>query len=944
VIGEPICPVSPSQSSSPLERNFAAQKASGLGRALFREPVSAGEISLRRITLAWLLAMVILCAAALGVAGLISAKVDPIAMKQLRKPLTLWARAGIQPEPLERGIYFVLTLLGPAAALAGGWRAGLFRISRKPHPSLDLERSRFWSTSSAVGLGMSLTVAAIILTLKFPPLGEVFRPLSMARGLPWVIGGSLVLAALASWAPTMWRQGWKRRRFAILSRWASLAAVFALIAARMATAGVFDGYHVELMGGVDLNEVLYPVSQAAAGARPMIDFTSQYGYFSALLKPWFAWIGLSVFSFTATMAALQGFSMACIGWVLWRRMRNGPLLVLCMAALGWLMMTWLGIYYAYYPLRLLFPAVSVLAVYAYWNRPNASRAALAGALLGGLGVWWNLDSGVVAIGSWICVLAVKGLSETLGHSPAGQRTWRDLAISFVAAALCFVLVYLALSAEAGRFLDIRLLTRFQAVFYIAGFSMLPMPLSPHLWQVIVGIYLAGLIFGLSAAIRARRLAAEGGTILHLSVLGVGLFSYYQGRSHDYNLVHVCWPAVCLIFLFADRLLAAARTGILPRIFAASALPAASLGAVCLVCSWTFTPAFTGLYWNWLREGFSRNPPPSSVTDAAEYIARAVSEPNARGGRRSKRDMSCAILSRFQAAYFAGLGIRSALKGPSILETLLRRDLDSVEDQLRSRDIRHVFIEDLVVAGGASPLALLGPDFRTKLLGWYRVVDRNPAGNLLMLEPRAALDQDPETTFAREFGERARLTGGAGGRHAVAFVPSGVLLDTDGGCVSFPYAWWACSFDNDFTLEVVFRPTARQVDGACLVSNRTESGFEGFAVQKSGDTLNAFALKVGDGRSLLESAPFTVLPDEDNYLAVVRRGGEAYVFVNGRAIAAPADHFSGATSAPESTLTFGNFRDAAYPFQGQVIEVQWRPTGLATEELQRTWRGLAPGSR
>ena len=42
----------------------------------------------------------------------------------------------------------------------------------------------------------------------------------------------------------------------------------------------------------------------------------------------------------------SGLSMACIGWVLWRLMRSGGLLVLCMAALGWLMMTWLGIYFA----------------------------------------------------------------------------------------------------------------------------------------------------------------------------------------------------------------------------------------------------------------------------------------------------------------------------------------------------------------------------------------------------------------------------------------------------------------------------------------------------------------------------------------------------------------------------------------------------------------------
>jgi hypothetical protein len=940
VIGEAFPPVSPSRSTSGVDRDSAVQRPSGLEIGVVQEPVSVAEISLRRVTLAWLLAVLLLCAAALAVACFVPATVNPAVLKQLRKPLTVWARGGIQPAPLERAIYMVLTLLSPIAALIGGWRAGLFRISRNAHNSVDFRRPRFWSHSSAIGLGMSLVAVAVMLTLEFPSLDKVFRPLWRAHHvLPWVIGGSLVLATLASWAPTTWRQAWRRGRFAWLSRWLALAAVFAVIAARVATVGIFDLDHVALFGGVDWNTVFYSVSQASAGARAMVDFTAQYGYYSALLKPWFALVGLSVFSFTATMAALQGLSMAFIGWVLWRRMRNGPLLVLCMAALGWLTMTWLGIYYAYYPIRLLFPAGSVLAVYAYWSRPAANRAVVVGALLGGVGVWWNVDSGVVAMGSWICVLAVKGWSETLGRSPAGRRTWRHLAISAGAAIIGFAVIYLVFSVEAWRFLDITLLARYQAVFYLAGFGKLPMPLSPHLWQVIIGIYLAGLIFGLSSAVRARQLTAAAGTILHLSVLGVGLFSYYQGRSHDYNLVHVSWPAVCLVFLFADRLLAAARAGILPRIFAACALPAASLGAFCLVCLWTFTPSATGLYWNWLREGFSRNPPSSFVTDAAKYIARTVSEPNAHGENRPNRDASCAIFSPFQATYFAALGMRSTLKGPSLLETLLRRDLDSVEEQLRSRTIRHVFIEDRYIAGIGSPLSPLGADFRTNLLGWYRVVGRNPAGNLLALEPRAVLDQDPYKTFAREFGEQARLIGAAGGRHAVAFAPSGVLLDSVGGCVSFPYDWWTCAFDGDFTLEVVFRPAAQQANGACLVSNRAETGSEGFAVMQRGEAPNAFVLQAGDGRGLLESAPFTVLPDADNYLAVVCKSGKAFVSINGRKLAAPAAHFASATP-----VTFGNSKDAAHPFQGQILETQWNPVALATEELEQTWRRLSPGSR
>jgi hypothetical protein len=39
----------------------------------------------------------------------------------------------------------------------------------------------------------------------------------------------------------------------------------------------------------------------------------------------------------------------------------------------------------------------------------------------------------------------------------------------------------------------------------------------------------------------------------LSVLGLGHFSYYQGRSHDYTLTAVWWPAFILLTISAGML-------------------------------------------------------------------------------------------------------------------------------------------------------------------------------------------------------------------------------------------------------------------------------------------------------------------------------------------------------------------------------------------------------
>src|SRR5262249_32645487 len=109
----------------------------------------------------------------------------------------------------------------------------------------------------------------------------------------------------------------------------------------------------------------------------------------------------------------------------------------------------------------------------------------------------------------------------------------------------------------GAFPDYLQFFRYQKLFYISGFFMLPMKL-PGTWVLVLLVYLAGLTYASFA------LAAHAGTIrakmmFLLSVLGLGLFSYYQGRSHHYVLTLVWWPCFLLMTLFLDELLSLLRT-------------------------------------------------------------------------------------------------------------------------------------------------------------------------------------------------------------------------------------------------------------------------------------------------------------------------------------------------------------------------------------------------
>jgi hypothetical protein len=67
------------------------------------------------------------------------------------------------------------------------------------------------------------------------------------------------------------------------------------------------------------------------------------------------------------------------------------------------------------------------------------------------------------------------------------------------------------------------------------------------------VYLCGLVYSISLAIHGK-LSLKGAVSFFLSILGVGLFSYYQGRSASTNLAFVAYPAIILLVMYADFLI------------------------------------------------------------------------------------------------------------------------------------------------------------------------------------------------------------------------------------------------------------------------------------------------------------------------------------------------------------------------------------------------------
>ena len=307
--------------------------------------------------------------------------------------------------------------------------------------------------------------------------------------------------------------------------------------------------------------VFNPVVQVLQGKALLINAVSQYGLYPDFLRPVFALSGLSVLKFTALIGLLTALSFAALWLVLKKAIHHRAIAVIGFLAL--VGNTWLNrlpdpareslvdLYYQYFPIRFLFPALAVLLAWKYFQCPSRWLYWFLTVLLA-TGILWNFDAGVPSFLAWVSALCYAALFES-----GLKNKVRTIACHGAAAGGALLAV---LGAYAGQgFLRFGELPHFQEfwhyqmLFYVSGFYMLPMPF-PATWVVVVLVYLSGLAYA-AHALSEKKNTPRAHLVFLLSILGAGLFSYYQGRSHPQVLAVCWWPCFPLLAIFLDENLA-----------------------------------------------------------------------------------------------------------------------------------------------------------------------------------------------------------------------------------------------------------------------------------------------------------------------------------------------------------------------------------------------------
>lgn len=652
-------------------------------------PAWAAEWAVHFMTVAislgalWLLAVI--CYAT------ISFDVDHV--REMAAPYT-FQREFVAPEPAERTAYIAALLLLPCLMLL-------------LHAPLRKRVSTF--TSNDLWIRFGISCLALLAALGLGGLGDGF--FYWKGCLAYTQPDKFLLATGAVTAVwVLHPAGFVRPamfRWLTLSRNLLLAAAVAAFIGATSLLRVFPASDPYVADN-HFEAVLFASTQVAVGKTLLVDAPHQYGLYPEFLAPLFRALGgISVLRFTSVMAVLQivvyGLWLAALlrvmrkPWMAMLTFLGAFSLVSFLVPLHVIdqkFIPYYDPYFQYFPVRSLFPAIALFAM--SWmsanDRFDSRRLRYFVSVTLGAGTLWNMDAGIPALGAWILYLCHTAIvrrapqnSSILGWLRAAAPIGAE---ALIAACTAVGIILLSLAWKAGAWPDLTMSLRFQSVFYAIGFYMLPMRVI-HSWVAWAMVVMAALSFGLWSLSQRRSgddQPSLRSTVFGWAVMACGLFSYFQGRSHDWVFPVLIPFALVFVGLAIDRLLipAIADTTTTPQWRWASGVVSAAF-VVVMVSGAASALRPGGLLQKVLTERWQGLTAPRESSPGAEAIAFVK--------QRLKPGDTAFILSNHAGVYHAESQTRSVLP-TSLGELFVKSDRDALLQKLEEAET--VFVDHSVL--------------------------------------------------------------------------------------------------------------------------------------------------------------------------------------------------------------------------------------------------------
>ena len=325
---------------------------------------------------------------------------------------------------------------------------------------------------------------------------------------------------------------------------------------------LYIGYHVpfnELHGynenAQNFQNVLHAIVQVYLGKVIYYDIISQYGGFPFFLKPILLLTGVSVLS----VSAIFGFILATV-FLIWAFILSKVIENKALVLVGFFGYVYIHLYstglwpyqltFFYYPIRILFPSLMILAAFFYFKNPN-NKNFLVTVFILSLGIIWNVDVGIVCFLAFAFVTAFDKFCNQDSLLRRLKSFIYRILKCFIIPILLLFFVSLYYKLSLGSWADYTMQFAVHE-YYIKGRTTLGMSrLSlDGTWIYIFLTYLFSLNYSMYYMIRRNDYIDK--IILLLTIFGIGSFSYHAYTYVPQVAARVSYPALIIIIIFLDR--------------------------------------------------------------------------------------------------------------------------------------------------------------------------------------------------------------------------------------------------------------------------------------------------------------------------------------------------------------------------------------------------------
>ncbi len=649
----------------------------------------------------------------------------------------------------------------------------------------------------------------------------------------------------------------------------------------------------------DFNAVFYSVVQVYNGLPLLVDnFMNTYGLYPHFVVPVMKLMGGSVVSFTLIMAFLLSACFVFLFYVLRQTVSNLFLVLFSFCSVFFMCYMFARIAlpydnnFAMFPIRWILP-FGLMFFGSVYLKNKTRWLYYSSFFIFSLGFLWSPDFGMLCYAALLMFYIYLEL-ESKDIFVIIRKSLIHIVFAIIGMVLTIALYMLSIKLIYGNYPDFKMLFSAINVFSMIGFNMLPLTTSLHPWMLVALIYVVGLAYSAWHFIE-KRYTYKSCMVFLITVIGIACFSYYQGRSHNWNLLAVCPYAFILLAIFADELLTIIKKH---KIFYIPfSFIVFILGFSVFQTLYNYKP-ITDLV--------------NEEQNKAEFLAE--NQDILRNGgfikeNTTERERVLILTKAFYQGLYYNLSKTASAVNPGLSDLFLKEDNDRIVNWIKNNQQSKIFLD---------PEGFRTRDYLyyTYMSTFYQVKkSQGPGGKLVMLtrqaeNPNSAfiLKQEPQSIvhelFDKNFDNRLSYTMGKKGN---------------------------ITTNDRFSVEIIFKPgeilPGNETKAQTLIFNIREDA--GFAVQQNDTSMSQYLICVGQRCMIIP-----IVPGKWNYLAFEINKNTITAYSNGR--------LTGQAPMPDSyknsaeKLYIGSIKNSGGFFFGDIKEVKISNTPLILSDVQTAW--------